>query len=362
MAKYFVDTFLLKKQRIKNIIKISIATIIAFFVLLIFSKITSLFILNSAVKETIEKFKSTENNQIELTIEKSFLKSELKIKDMHISVNTGEIDITELIIKKESGFIIPSLISLVPKGITSSPANSQKKYDIVNKGGEYKILIKLNRFLTKKPTFGGVKIEKPTNFVFLENNNNIGDFNLEILDIIVSDFGTYTNYKGNMVFHDGDFIPSVIVLDKPFKWEVKFFETKKTQKSKLYSSKDEEVVNNLNIEKMIFDFDFSKVEISGKSIYGNQLYSTDLKANITNDGKFIDAVFNMIMQSRDGDTKTFKQIHKILKNEIVPKLKKNSDSTKDTLDLTFKKLENDNDISINGVITMTELVNKLAGV
>ena len=360
MTKYFVETFFLRRKKIKTAIKTSAIVIFAIFCIALISKISGLLIINSAVKEVIKQFTANEDNKIELKIEKSFLHSELRIKDMYISVNTGTIDIAEMVIKKKSGFIIPSIISITPKGILSSP-NNGKKYDILPKGGQFELFVRMNRFLTKKPTFGGIKIEKPVELILLEKNNNIGNFNIDVLDLIVNDTVSYTDYKGSMVFHDGDFVPSVIILDKPFKWDIKLFEKKETRKSQLYGQENE-IVNNLTIERMNLDFDFSKVDISGKSIYGNQLYSTDIKTNITNDSKFIDAIFNMIMQTRDGDTKMFKKMHKIIKEEIVPTLRKNSDSTKQELKLNFKKIENDTDVNINNTMTMTEIVNKLAGI
>ena len=360
MAKYFVETFFLKRKKIRTAITTSIIVLVAMFCITLTSKISNLLILNSAVKEVIKNFTANEDNKVELKIEKSFLRSELKIKDMYVSVNTGTLDIAEMVIKKKSGFLIPSVISINPRGILSSP-NNGKKYDIVSKNGHFEFLVKLNRFLTQKPTFGGVKIEKPIELLLFEKNNNIGNFNIDVLDFLVSDTGIYTNYKGSMVFRDGDFIPSVIVLDKPFKWDVKMFETKTIRKSKLYG-RDNESVNNLTIEKMDLDFDFSKVSLSGKSIYGNQLYTTDIKATITNDGKFIDAIFNMIMQTREGDTKMLKKMHKTIKEEIIPIIRKNSSSTKKELKLYCKKTENDSDVLVNDVITMTDIVNKLAGI
>ena len=359
MTNYFVDMVFIKKKRVRTIIKTSFIAILVFVVLFIISKITSVILINSAVKSVFEKFGENPDNKVEYERKIDILGSKVIIKNMYISVNTGTIDMGEVVLSPKSGFIIPSSISVKPKGISTETATG-RKYDIMEKNGKFEFIIKLNRHLTSMPTFGGIETRQPLEFVFVEKNTNIGEVKIEKLKLLINGNETYTDYKGNLIFHDGDFVPNVILLDRPFKWDIKLYEVKTKKAPKLYTQEDKEIVNNLTIQNATLDFDFSKVEVSGKSTYGTVLYSTDLNVDITNYNKFVDAVFNMIIQTREGNVSLFKKMHKTIKQNIIPLLRKNSENKKDILSLKLKKSEDDGDVVVNGTMSMTDIVQKLA--
>ena len=349
MTKSFIQNFFQKKQHNKLYKKVAIISIVAILVCGVILKFTNIFILNYAVNHVKEEFEKNPSHSVSYKTKFDFIGAKLIIKDLNIKVNTGEVDAEEIKISKVKGLLFPSEINIMTKNVSSTGADGRKYITEAN-GAQEGFFIRLNRKLFKMPTFGGMYFKNPVKYTIKENGKNIGEIKFDKVNFVQGEYENKTIYKGSMVFHDGDLVPYVFLLDVPFNWDIKVKEKHYDEKWGL-DNENTETITETDIEKAIFDLDFSKIDIKGKMKYSSQIITSDLDVNIENEHKLADNIFNMVLKTNNDNLGVYKKLHGFVTKNLLPNLKKkNKASTKTTMAVKISKTEDMPEVALNGVM------------
>ena len=304
-----VEKIVSNKNRNKFLIKISLV----FFVILLLSwiaiRIMTLVIINKYFENIKKNSANNEKQRIEYNSRIDWLKSRIVLSNIAITLFPGTIDIDEILVSKNSGFIFPSSLKVSIKGIDTTTQQG-KQYFIVNNDGEYTdFYVSLKTPLFKIPTYKGFYTLKNNIFKMSEENKEIGKLTLNKTTIQqMYDGKSNVNYSGEVIFHDGDFIPSLVLIDRPFKWNFQFTEHS-VKKFKSDSSSDE-YINYLDAKNILLDFDFASAKMKGNLSYDNQLRTADFKIEIKNDKQLFSSILNMVIQTNEDNIGTFKKLYK----------------------------------------------------
>ena len=344
-----VDKAVLNKSRNKFLVKAIIIFFAVFLLLFVSIKIGTLIMISKYFENIKKNTINNDKQRVEYNSRIDWLNSSVVLSNVAITLFPGTIDIDEVIVSKNSGFIFPSSLKLSIKGIDTTTQQG-KQYFITNSNGEYTdFYVSLNRPFFKLPIYGGFYTDKKNVFKMSEENREIGKLILNKTTIKqMYDGKSNVDYSGEVVFHDGDFVPSLILVDKPFKWNLKFTEYKVKKLSN--GSSSDEFTNYLNAEKIILDFDFASLKMNGNLSYDGQLRTSDFRVEIQNYKQFISSILNMVIQTNEDNIGTFKKMYAVISNDVVPLLKKNSkESNGNKLVLDVKKPTDESDTMINGV-------------
>ena len=374
MVNSFVGKFFKRRKEKKRAIKASIIVATILIVLFISFRIANVFILNTIFKNVISDFVKNPDHKVEYSAKFSFLKSKLYVNNIKIKVNTGSVDIENITLSKEEGFIIPSQIKVEVANV-STTSNRGNTYSLLVKGNKPEFFVFLQKHFFKKPTFGGVEIKAPLHIVFLHKLNDIGNIHFERMIFRQVGNQGYTDYSGSMLFHDGDFLPYVEMIDRPFKWDIKVLEN--TQEER-YGIKKElvESIKQVKVEKGFIDLDFASFDAKGEIVFGNLLKTIDLNVNIKNYRELVNNMFNSIIKTRENNIEFFKKFHSLINNDIIPQLQgknknkkgengktnkeiNNKKQTDKELFLKFLKTEDMSEMTINN-INVEEITAKIA--
>ena len=358
MVKSFVQFFLKKKQHHQLYKKVAIISAVMIVACGIIMRFTNVLVLNAAVKHIKKEFEQNPSHSVSYKTKFDFIGSRLIIKDLNIKVNTGEVDTEEIKISKIKGFLFPSEINVITKNIISTGTDGRKYVTEVN-GVQEGFFIKLNRELLKMPTFGGMYFKNQVKYTIKENGKNIGEVKFDKVNFTQGKYENKTIYKGSMVFHDGDLVPYVFLLDTPFSWDIKVNEKHYDEKWGL-NNENTETITETDIEKAMFDLDFSKIDIKGKIKYSSQIITSDLDVNIDNERKLADNIFNMLLKTNNDNLGVYKKLHSFVVKKLLPKLKQqNKASTKTTMAVKISKTEDMPEVALNGVM-IGDIANDIA--
>ena len=362
MANSFIGKVLGRKKRRRLAVKISCAAAAIALFLTLCLHIANVFILNAIFEKTVEKFKDNPNHSILYTTKYDFLRSRLHIKDARIMVNNGDINIGNVYISKKRGFVLPSIVSNELKDIEVLTLNGKKFNVVSNKNIKFDTFF--NKHLFKKPDFGGVAIEEPLQANLVDENSietgsvKVDDLNVRFDDVEKKQF---FRSSGILIFNDGDASPMVLMANRPFKWDIdvrEVFEDKKWGIKK----ENTETIYTTKIEKFVIDYTFAKTSMQGIMVRGAQLKQSDLLVEIENYNALLENMFNMSAKDEQSNTDLLKKMYRIVKNDVVPMLKKKqSNPAKNVLSMKVKKEEFDEEASVNGV-PMSTIFKKLTSV
>ena len=359
MTNSFVSLLFKKKQQHILLIKISAICVSIFVFLYLILHILNVFILNAFVNNIIEKIEAKPDTSVEYEVNLNFIKSNLTVEDVRIYMKSSDIKIEKIKIKKNSGILIPKTIAIKAEGIKIK-TNAGFEYDIEQHGAEDGYILTLNRHFFSKPTFGGMKISSPVKYNISDTVSKIFEFNIDIFDYIHNGDKGITEYKGNMIIHRDILDLSLIQIDRPFKWDLKFMEIKTKGPTGLKGT-DITDINNVKIEKCIFDFNYAQINAKGTLSYSQQLRDINVDLLLENHQKFLDAIFNKLLKDNHNNLQ-IKNLYLALKNTILPLLqKKNKDVKKKDLLLKLYKTESMPEMIINDY-GVSEIAKKISAI
>ena len=362
MANSFIGKVLGRKKRRRLAVKISCAAAATALILALCLHIANVFILNAIFEKTVEKFKDNPNHSISYTTKYDFLHSRLHIKDVRIMVNNGDANISDVYISKRSGFILPSVVSNELKDIEVLTLSGRKFNVVSNKNIKFDVFF--NKRLFKKPEFGGMAIEEPLQANLVDDNSiETGSVKIDNLDARFNQDEKKQNFRssGIIIFNDGDASPMVLMANRPFKWDIDIREVFEDKKWGL-KKENTETIYTTKFEKFVLDYTFAKTSMDGKIVRSAQLKSSDLLVEIENYDKLFENMFNMSVKDEQGNTDLLKKMYRVMKNDVVPMLKKRqSNPAKNVLSMKVKKEEFDEEATVNGV-PMSTIFKKLTSV
>ena len=357
MTLSFVQIFVKKKHHYKLYKKVALILTAAFLACGLFMKLANLLILDYTAHYIKKEFEQNPSHSVSYKTTFDFIGSKLIIKDLNIKVNTGEIDAEEVKISKVKGLLFPSEINIITKNITSTGSDG-RKYTTEVESKQEGFFIKLNSKFFKMPTFGGLYFKAPAKYIIKENGKPIGEVKFDNVNFTQGTHENRTLYKGSMVFHDGDLVPYVFLLDVPFSWDIKVTEKQYNEKWGL-NNENTETITETNVEKAIFDLDFAKIDIKGNIKYSSQIITSNLDVNINNERKLADNIFNMVLKTNNDNLGVYKKLHSFVVKTLLPNLKKkNNSSTKTTMAINIRKTEDMPEISLNDVM-ISDIANSI---
>ena len=349
----FVSSFFRKRKRNKKIIKISVITLISCILLFIVIKVINFFSLSYIIKLSLKNFNT--DNKYKITYEKKYeiLQSKMLIKNLKIDTNTGSLFVDNLSLKKTSGFFLPKTIRVVYGDIVEKNNNLITGHTIKPENGSMELDILFEKHLFKSPTFAGVKIPDRKSIEIIKGK----DYRVALIDIEDCVFELKKNksvvfikQKGSITSWLEDDNLYIIKNGEPFKWDVEMAEVIKKEKWGINNENLEDVFYT-EIKKMVFDYGYALVDIHGKNVRDKQLRTSNMVVSVKNYSELIENTFNLLLQNSKLDVKIIKPVYSSLKNEIIPMLKKASESengNKDTLYIKILK-EKDGVANINGI-------------
>ena len=359
----FVSNIVVKKQKFHKALKLSILSIFITATLLLIFKIVNLVVLNVLISNTTKMFsQQNSRNKIEFKKNINFLKSNITLNDIKIYVPNGNVEIEKMILNVKHSFILPSTISIKLDKL-STEAIGGKKYTITPNQDFVYLDVFINNHFFKKNNFGGIQILKPTYLNINNDKEKNGHIKIDTLKIIKNDELDYLlmEQKGSLLLNNIDLIPTLMVVDRPFSWDIQLIEKTNISKNSKFDDTEKETYF-LDIKKMVIDYGFSKVSISGTNTRDNKLQTADMTVIVDNDNKLLDAFFNLATQakSNSNDVFTIKKMYLKLKNTVIPLLKQNSNNTnKQQLVLAIKK-QQDKELSLNGILA-SDIAGKIIG-
>ena len=102
--------------------------------------------------------------------------------------------------------------------------------------------------------------------------------------------------------------------------------------------------------------------MQGMIVRGSQLKQSDVVLEIENYNALFENIFNMSAKDEQSNTDLLKKMYRIMKNDVVPMLKKRqSNPAKNVLSMKVKKEEFDEEATINGV-PMSTIFKRLTSV
>ena len=257
---------------------------------------------------------------------------------------------------------MPSIVSNELKDIEVLTLNGRKFNVVSNKNIKFDTFF--NKHLFKKPDFGGVAIEEPLQANLVDENSietgsvKVDDLNVRFDDVEKKQF---FRSSGILIFNDGDASPIVLMANRPFKWDIDVREVFEDKKWGINKEKTETIYTT-KIEKFVIDYTFAKTSMQGIMVRGAQLKSSDLLVEIENYNALLENMFNMSAKDEQSNTDLLKKMYRIVKNDVVPMLKKKqSNPAKNVLSMKVKKEEFDEEASVNGV-PMSTIFKKLTSI
>lgn len=359
----FVSNIVVKKQKHYKILKLSALSMFIIAILLLIFKIVNLIVLNILINNTAKMFtKQNNRNKIEFKKNINFLHSNVALKDIKIYVPNGNVEIEKMILNVKHSFIFPSTISIKLDKL-STEAIGGKKYSITPNQDFIYLDVYINNHLFKRNNFGGLQILKPTYLTINNDKGKNGHIKIDALKVIKNDELNYLlmEQKGSLLLNNINLIPTLIVVDRPFSWDIQLIEKTNISKNSKFDKTEKETYF-LDIKKMIIDYGFSKVSVTGTSTRDDRLQTSDMNVVVDNDGKLLDVFFNIATQakSNSNDILEIKNMYLKLKNTVIPLLKQNSNNTnKKQLVLTIKK-QRDKELSLNGILA-SDIAGKIMG-
>lgn len=362
MSNSFVSKVLGRKKRRRIAVQASvIAAIIAVFLALCLH-IGNIFLLSSIFEKSISNVKDNPNYSITYTKKYNFLRSALRVKDIKIAVNSGEMHVGSVYITKKSGFIIPDVVSAELNDIEVKSI-SGKSYNVIA-GKNIKINAFFNKHFFEKPDFGGLAIDEPLQLSLIDGRSiETGNVKIDELDVRFNkdEKKEYFRSSGMIMINDGDVSPVIFIANRPFKWD---FDIREVYEDKKWGINKErtETIYTTKIEKFIFDNDFTSIKMNGFFVRGVQLKQSDMFIEIENYNKLLENIFNMSAKNEQSNTDLLKKMYRVMKNDVVPMLKKKqSNQAKNVLSMNVKRGEFDEEASVNG-IPMSTIFKKLTSV
>ncbi len=362
MTNSFIGKVLGRKKRRRLAVKISFAAAAMALLLALCLHIANVFILNAIFEKTVEKFKDNPNHSISYTKKYDFLHSRLHIKDVKIMVNNGDVNIGDAYISKKSGFVLPSVISNELKDIEVQTLNGKKFNVVANKNIRFDAFF--NKHFFKRPDFGGMAIEEPLQANLVDESSiETGSVKVDNLDVRFNqdEKKQYFRSSGILIFNDGDASPMVLMANRPFKWDIDVREIFEEKKWGINKEKTETIYTT-KIEKFVIDYTFAKTRMQGMVVRGAQLKQSDLLVEIENYNAMLENMFNMSAKEEQGNTDLLKKMYRVVRNDVVPMLKKKqSNPAKNVLSMKVKKEEFDEEATVNGV-PMSTIFKRLTSV
>ena len=102
--------------------------------------------------------------------------------------------------------------------------------------------------------------------------------------------------------------------------------------------------------------------MNGFFVRGVQLKQSDMFIEIENYNKLLENIFNMSAKNEQSNTDLLKKMYRVMKNDVVPMLKKKqSNPAKNVLSMKVKKEEFDEEATVNGV-PMSTIFKKLTSI
>ena len=363
MFSSFTGRFFLKQKRKKFIIRVSIISISVLLVLFISLRIASVLVLKKIAVETFNRFGAIQPaSSTSYDISSSFIKSKITIKNVKITIKTGDTFIDKIEMKKLSGLVVPSEIEVAISGVKSG--GDFKMYNFELREGDGKIIIRLNKYLLHKPTYGGFKIEKPTKVAIMQDGQEIGMLQSDYTDIIdLTDYNgegkTFHKAKGSVIFHKVPFIKFLSLTGRPFSWDIDLTQQASLKKWGIKNSKTTRY-GEAKINKFVIDHSFAKVSVNGNLSMSNQLDTIEAQVVIENYSKLVKEIFNLMMSVRPEKNDMHTAIYKKLSNQILPYLKaQNPKSTRNDLFIDLHKTAEMPSLEVNGV-DINKIVAKFA--
>ena len=353
MFSSFTGKFFAKQKRKKFIIRVSIISASVLLVLFISLRVASVIVLKKIAVETFNRFGAIQPaSSTSYDISYSFTKSKITIKNVKITIKTGDTFIDKIEMKKISGLVVPSKIEITLDGVKSG--DGFKMYNFKLKEGDGKIIVRLNKYLFKKPKYGGLQIEKPTKISIIEEGNEIGMLQSDFIDIIDN-----TNYngegtmmhkaKGSVIFHKIPFIKFLSLAGQPFSWDIDLRQKTLLKKWGINNSQTTKYIES-QINRFIIDHSFAKVSVNGNLSMSNQLDTIEAQVIIENYSKLVKEAFNLMMAVRPEKNDMHTSIYKKLSNQILPYLKaQNPKSTRNDLFVDLHKTAEMSSLEVNGV-------------
>lgn len=363
MFSSFTGKFFAKQKRKKFIIRVSIISASVLFVLFISLRIASVIVLKKIAVETFNRFGAIQPaSSTSYDISYSFINSKIIVKNMKISIKTGDTFFDKIELSNLKGLVVPSEILVEISGVKSG--GEGKMYNFKLKEGDGKIVVRLNKYLFKKPKYGGLKIEKPTKILIMEDDKEVGVLQSDFTNIVdeTNDNGEGLKIhqaKGSVVFHKVPFIKFLSLAGKPFSWDIDLKQNNMLKKWGINKNNTTKY-SEIDFNKCVIDHSFAKLSIVGKMTINGQLETADVDIVIDNYKKLLKEAFNLMMSVRPEKNDIHTSIYKKLSNQILPYLKAQSPkSTNTNLVINLHKTENMSILEVNGV-DINKIVSKFS--
>jgi len=352
MVNYLIDKILKKRKKHKLAIKISLISILVFIVLLLISYFVNVFILSYSANNVFEQMRENQGATITYDLKKDFLRSKIYLKNLKISIDSGDVLVDKIEMKKKSGIFIPSKININFNEIISTNKYGIE-YKIIKKDNPKGMTIKLNKHIFKLPDFGGLEFNSKTKFVINEKNKDIGETEIDRFKYLTKNNTSSIDYKTTIVIHSGNLIKNSSMFDMPINFEAKVL-------SNAIIGKDNKKTVQMKFNEFKIELDDIKILMKGETEFAESIKNINANILIKNDKKFIDRLFNYILQTKNDNLLTYKKMYEHTKKSLVPRLKKlNENSTNEQLFLKVEKTEIMPEIVINGV-GISEIVEDVA--